>query len=114
MEYTRLGNTGLEVSRLCLGCMSYGDPSRGNHAWTLSEEESRPLFRKAIELGINFFDNANVYSGGTSEEIRGRAVKEFSTRDNVVIATKVHGRMKPDQTVAGYPEKPFFRRLTPA
>ena len=111
MDYTRLGNTGLEVSRLCLGCMSYGEPNRGSHAWTLSEEESRPFIRKAIELGINFFDTANVYSDGTSEEILGRAIKDFSVRNDVVIATKVHGRMKPGPNGGGLSRKVILSEI---
>src|ERR1700722_2926699 len=95
MDDIKLGRTGLEVSRLCLGCMSYGAPDRGNHSWTLPEEESRPFIKKALELGITFFDTANVYSDGTSEEILGRALKDFAKRDEIVIATKVHGRMRP-------------------
>ena len=93
MDYVRLGNTGLEVSRLVLGCMSFGYPSRGSHPWSLVEEASRPLIRRAVESGINFFDTANVYSAGSSEEIVGRALKDFGRRDELVIATKVHGRM---------------------
>jgi aryl-alcohol dehydrogenase-like predicted oxidoreductase len=93
MKYVRLGSTGTEVSAIALGCMSYGEPTRGNHAWTLSEEESRPLIRRAVELGITFFDTANVYSDGSSEEITGRALKELTKREEVVIATKVHGAM---------------------
>lgn len=95
MEYLKLGRTGLDVSRISLGCMTYGEPDRGNHAWTLTEEASRPLIRQAVELGINFFDTANVYSAGSSEEIVGRALKEYTRRDEVVIATKVHGPMNP-------------------
>lgn len=90
MDYVRLGNTGLEVSRLCLGCMTYGDPQLGAHPWTLPEEQSRPLIRQALELGINFFDTANSYSAGTSEAIVGRALREFARRDEVVVATKVY------------------------
>jgi len=90
MDYVRLGKTGLKVSRLCLGCMSYGVPERGAHAWTLGEEESRPFFARALELGINFFDTSNSYSDGTSEEILGRAVRDLARRDEVVIATKVY------------------------
>ncbi|MBK5187469.1 MAG: aldo/keto reductase [Gemmatimonadaceae bacterium] len=101
MKYTKLGHTGLDVSRICLGCMTYGVPERGNHLWTLGEEQSRPFIRRALELGINFFDTANVYSDGTSEEILGRAVRDFSTRDEVVIATKVHGRMRAGPNGAG-------------
>ena len=101
MEYVKLGRTGLDVSRICLGCMSYGIPERGNHAWTLDEEQSRPFIKRALESGINFFDTANVYSDGTSEEIVGRALKDFARRDDVVIATKVHGRMRPGPNGAG-------------
>lgn len=111
MEYTRLGKTGLEVSRLCLGCMSYGEPDRGSHPWTLSEEQSRPFVRKAIEMGINFFDTANVYSDGTSEEILGRAIKDYSSRDDVVIATKVNGRMKPGPNGAGLSRKAILSEI---
>jgi aryl-alcohol dehydrogenase-like predicted oxidoreductase len=90
MEYTKLGRTGLDVSRICLGCMTYGVPERGAHPWTLDEESSRPFIQRAIELGINFFDTANSYSDGTSEEILGRAIRDFARRDEVVIATKVY------------------------
>ena len=89
MEYRRLGQTGLQVSRICLGCMTYGDPGRGMHEWTLDEEQSRPLIRSAIEAGINFFDTANGYSAGSSEEILGRAIRDFTRREEAVIATKV-------------------------
>jgi 1-deoxyxylulose-5-phosphate synthase len=89
MQYVKLGRTGLEVSRLCLGCMSFGVPERGTHPWTLDEERSRPLIRQALEAGINFLDTANSYSDGTSEEIVGRAVRDFARRDEVVVATKV-------------------------
>jgi aryl-alcohol dehydrogenase-like predicted oxidoreductase len=95
MEYTKLGRTGLDVSRICLGCMSYGGGNLGNHAWSLPEEESRPFIKKALEAGINFFDTANRYSLGNSEEILGRAIKDFARRDEVVIATKVYGPMRP-------------------
>jgi aryl-alcohol dehydrogenase-like predicted oxidoreductase len=101
VEYVRLGGTGLKVSAVVLGCMSYGTPERGNHAWTLPEEESRPFVRQALEAGITTFDTADVYSDGTSEEIVGRALKEYATRDEVVIATKVHGRMGPGPNQAG-------------
>ena len=101
MEQVRLGSTGLEVSRLCLGCMSYGEPDRGNHSWTLGEEESRPFIQRALELGVTFFDTANVYSDGSSEEILGRALRDFTTREQVVIATKVHGRMRPGPNGGG-------------
>jgi aryl-alcohol dehydrogenase-like predicted oxidoreductase len=111
MDYVKLGRTGLEVSRLCLGCMSFGVPERGAHAWTLDEEQSRPLIRKALELGINFFDTANVYSNGTSEEIVGRALKAFASRDQVVIATKVHGRMRPGPNGAGLSRKAILSEI---
>jgi aryl-alcohol dehydrogenase-like predicted oxidoreductase len=94
MEYTRLGTTGMQVSRICLGCMGFGDATRWVHKWVLDEESSRPIIKKALELGINFFDTANVYSIGASEEILGRALKDFAKRDEVVIATKVHGKMR--------------------
>jgi aryl-alcohol dehydrogenase-like predicted oxidoreductase len=89
MQYVKLGKTGLDVSRICLGCMSYGAPDRGAHPWSLNEEQSRPFYRRALELGINFFDTANSYSDGSSEEILGRAMRDFAIRDEVVIATKV-------------------------
>ena len=96
MQYTRLGTTGLEVSRICLGCMSYGEPSQGTHPWSLDEQASRPFFAQALDAGINFFDTANVYSLGSSEEYLGRALTELGVpRDEVVIATKVRGRMRP-------------------
>ena len=101
MEYVKLGRTGLDVSRICLGCMTYGDPQRGNHPWSLPGEESRPLIKQAVEAGINFFDTANVYSDGSSEEIVGRALKDFTRRDEVVIATKVHGAMNPGRPNGG-------------
>ena len=90
MEYRKLGKTGLEVSRICLGCMTYGAPDRGTHSWTLDEGSSRPLIQRALELGINFFDTANSYSDGTSEEIVGRALRDFAKRDEIVVATKVY------------------------
>jgi aryl-alcohol dehydrogenase-like predicted oxidoreductase len=95
MDYVKLGSTGLEVSRLCLGCMTFGMPDRGLHTWTLDDEKSRPIIKRALELGVNFFDTANVYSDGTSEEILGRALKELAKRDEVVIATKVSARVRP-------------------
>ncbi|KWX69691.1 aldo/keto reductase [Paenibacillus jilunlii] len=111
MEYVKLGSTGLEVSRICLGCMSYGIPERGNHSWTLNEEASRPFIQKALDLGINFFDTANVYSDGTSEEIVGRALKDFTTRDEVVIATKVHGTMRPGPNGGGLSRKAIMSEI---
>ena len=89
MQYTQLGGTGLNVSRLCFGCMSFGDPSRGNHSWVLPEDQAKPFYRDAFEAGINFFDTANYYSRGVSEEVLGRAMREHSTREQTVIATKV-------------------------
>ncbi|CAI0710270.1 MAG: aldo/keto reductase [Serratia liquefaciens] len=90
MKYLKLGNTDLNVSRICLGCMTYGEPDRGNHAWTLPEESSRPLLKQALDAGINFFDTANSYSDGSSEEIVGRALRDYARRDEVVLATKVY------------------------
>src|SRR5713101_5000852 len=105
MNYVKLGRTGLEVSRIGLGCMSYGGGNQGNHAWSLGEEESRPFIKRALEAGINFFDTANRYSLGNSEEILGRAIKDFARRDEIVIATKVHGRMRPGPNGAGLSRK---------
>ena len=111
MDYVRLGKTGLKVSRLCLGCMSYGVPERGSHPWSLPEDRSRPFFARALELGINFFDTANVYSDGTSEEILGRAIRDLTRRDEVVIATKVNGRMRPDANGAGLSRKAILTEI---
>jgi 1-deoxyxylulose-5-phosphate synthase len=111
MEYVKFGKTGLGVSRLCVGCMTYGVPSRGPHPWTLDEEKSRPLIKQALDLGINFFDTANVYSDGTSEEIVGRALKDFVRRDDVVLATKVNGRMRPGPNGAGLSRKAIFAEI---
>jgi aryl-alcohol dehydrogenase-like predicted oxidoreductase len=111
MDIKRLGRTGLEVSRLCLGCMSYGVSDQGTHAWTLDEETSRPFIRRALELGINFFDTANVYSAGTSEEIVGRALKDFARRDEIVLATKVHGRMRPGPNGGGLSRKAILSEI---
>src|SRR3954453_3823127 len=111
MNYTRLGKSGLKVSRICLGCMSFGVPERGAHPWSLPEGEARPLIRQAIEAGINFFDTANVYSDGTSEEIVGKLLKEFAKRDQIVLATKVHGRMRPDPNGAGLSRKAIFAEI---
>jgi len=111
MEYVRLGRTGLEVSRIALGCMTYGDPQRGNHTWTLDEEASRPLIRQALQLGISFFDTANVYSDGSSEEIVGQALAEMTRREDVVIATKVHGRMRPGPNGAGLSRKAILTEI---
>jgi aryl-alcohol dehydrogenase-like predicted oxidoreductase len=111
MDYVKFGKTGLGVSRLCVGCMTYGIPDRGPHPWTLDEEKSRPLIRKALDLGINFFDTANVYSDGTSEEIVGRALKDFVKRDDVVLATKVNGRMRPGPNGAGLSRKAILAEI---
>jgi len=111
MKYVRLGQTGLEVSRICLGCMSYGDPNRGSHPWTLPEEESRPFLRAAWEAGINFFDTANVYSLGSSEEIVGKVLKELTARENVVIATKVNGVMRPGPNGGGLSRKVILHEI---
>src|SRR3954463_13368227 len=111
MNYVRLGKTGLKVSRICLGCMSYGVPERGPHPWSLPEDKSRPFIRQAMEAGINFFDTANVYSDGTSEEIVGKLLKEFAKRDQIVLATKVHGRMRPDPNGAGLSRKAILTEI---
>ncbi len=117
MEYARLGHTGLVVSRVCLGCMSYGDPDRvgadgtRRWPWALREEESRPFFKRALDLGINFFDTANVYTGGTSEEITGRALKDFARREDVVLATKVHGAMTSKPNGHGLSRKAIFQEI---
>ncbi len=111
MDYVKLGKTGLKVSRICLGCMSYGVSDRGSHTWSLSEEDSRPFFQRSLELGINFFDTANVYSDGTSEEITGRALRDFAKREEVVLATKVHGRMHPDANGAGLSRKAIMTEI---
>ncbi|TXJ79399.1 aldo/keto reductase [Streptomyces lavendulae] len=111
MQYVKLGSTGLDVSRVCLGCMTYGVPERGNHEWTLDEEAARPLIRQALEAGITFFDTANVYSDGTSEEIVGKALKDFAQRDEIVLATKVHGRMRPGANGAGLSRKAIMTEI---
>ncbi|MEV7032077.1 aldo/keto reductase [Streptomyces sp. NPDC093272] len=111
MEYVKLGRTGLDVSRICLGCMTYGLPDRGTHEWTLDEEASRPLIRQALEAGVNFFDTANVYSDGTSEEIVGRALRDFARRDEIVLATKVHGRMRPGPNGGGLSRKAILTEI---
>lgn len=94
MEYVKLGNTGLEVSRICLGCMGFGDPTKWVHTWVLDEEESRKIIKKSLDLGINFFDTANVYGLGASEEVLGRALKDYAKREDIVIATKVSEKMR--------------------
>ena len=111
MEYARLGSTGMKVSRICLGCMGFGDAERWVHKWVLNEENSRPIIKKALELGINFFDTANVYSIGVSEEILGRALKDFAKRDEVVIATKVHGKMSDKPNGGGLSRKAILNEI---
>ena len=117
MEYTRLGNTGLKVSRICLGCMSYGDPKSAapdgtvRWPWALGEDDARPFFRRALEAGINFFDTANVYSSGTSEEITGRALKALARREDVVIATKVWGQMSAGPNGQGLSRRAIYQEL---
>lgn len=111
MQYINLGKTGLKVSRICLGCMSYGDPSDVNRTWVLRDEESRPFFKQALDAGINFFDTANVYSNGVSEEITGRALKDFAKRDEIVLATKVHGQMRGDPNGKGLSRKAILTEI---
>ncbi|MBD8068761.1 aldo/keto reductase [Bacillus sp. PS06] len=111
MDYVKFGHTGMDVSRLCIGCMSFGVPERGSHGWVLDEEKSRPLIKKALDYGINFFDTANVYSDGTSEEIVGRALKDYANRDEIVLATKVHGRMHAGPNGAGLSRKAIMSEI---
>ncbi len=111
MQYTRLGQSGLKVSRICLGTMAYGDPTKGNHPWAMREGEGRPFFRQAIEAGINFFDTANAYSEGVSEEITGRALREFARRDEVVVTTKVFYGMRKDPNAQGLSRKAIFAEI---
>jgi len=111
MEYRQLGTSTLTVSRVCLGCMSFGEPTRGDHRWTLDKDRSRPLIRHALEQGITFFDTANIYSAGSSEEILGALLKEHVPRDDVVIATKVNGRMGPGSDEAGLSRAAIMRQI---
>ena len=111
MNYIRLGRTGLEVSRICLGCMSYGDPNSKTQPWSLGETQSRPFIRQALDLGINFFDTANVYSQGASEQVVGRALREMAHRDEIVLATKLCGRMRPGPNGAGLSRKAVFQEI---
>lgn len=111
MKYVKFGQTGLDVSRICLGCMTYGVPDRGAHPWTLDEDASRPLIRQAVEAGINFFDTANAYSDGTSEEIVGRALKDFTRREETVIATKVFMRTRKGPNGAGLSRKAIMQEI---
>src|SRR3954447_11317311 len=112
MDYARLGSTGLKVSRLALGCMSYGDPTTpGAHEWSLVDADAHPFFRQAVELGITFWDTANVYQAGTSEEVVGRALREYSRREDIVLATKVHGRMHDGPGGQGLSRKAILEQI---
>ncbi|SHE27254.1 Predicted oxidoreductase [Atopostipes suicloacalis DSM 15692] len=111
MKYEKLGNTGLDVSKICLGCMSFGDPDIWMHDWLLDEEESRKTIKKALNVGINFFDTANIYSLGVSEEFLGRAMKDFANREEVVISTKVNGRMHEGPNGAGLSRKHILHEV---
>jgi aryl-alcohol dehydrogenase-like predicted oxidoreductase len=112
MEYAKLGNTGMDVSRICLGCMSFGTAENWVHnKWALNEEDSRTIIRRALDLGVNFFDTANVYAFGNSEEILGRALKDFAKRDEVVIATKVRGKMFDGPNGEGLSRKAIMSEL---
>src|SRR5579875_2078038 len=117
MDYVNLGRTGLKVSRICLGCMTYGAPATpeaakgGRHEWALNEEQSQPFFHQALDAGINFFDTANVYSSGASEEVLGRFLKENVRRESVVVATKVHGPMREEPNGRGLSRKELLFEL---
>jgi hypothetical protein len=111
MHFTRLGDTGLEVSRLCLGCMSYAHGPTASHGWLFNEEQSRPFLKKALDLGINFFDTANAYSGGASEEVLGNTLKTYASREEVVILTKVYNRMRPGPNGAGLSRKAIMAEI---
>ncbi|HEY6445914.1 MAG TPA: aldo/keto reductase [Acidobacteriaceae bacterium] len=116
MDYVNLGRTGLKVSRICLGCMTYGAPATGElkpgrQAWALDEEQSQPYFRQALDVGINFFDTANVYSSGASEEVLGRFLKKNVRRESVVVATKVHGMMREEPNGRGLSRKAILHEL---
>lgn len=111
MEYVKLGNTGLDVSKLCLGCMGFGDAKHWVHPWVLDEEGSRTIIKKALDVGINFFDTANWYSIGKSEEFLGRALKDYANRDEMVIATKVWGRMHEGPNGAGLSRKAIMSEI---
>ncbi|MBM4412239.1 MAG: aldo/keto reductase [Chloroflexi bacterium] len=111
MQYTKLGHTGLDVSRICLGCMGFGDANRWLHKWVLNEADSRVIIKHAIDVGVNFFDTANVYSLGVSEEILGRAVRDYAQRDQIVVATKVHGKMHDGPNGAGLSRKAILSEI---
>ncbi|MGH9103335.1 MAG: aldo/keto reductase [Acidimicrobiales bacterium] len=111
MDYVKLGSTGLDVSRICLGCMTYGEPGRGNQPWSLDEKASQPFIRRAVEAGVNFFDTANVYSNGSSEEIVGRALAKYARRDEIVLATKVCGVMRKAPNGSGLSRKAIMHEI---
>lgn len=111
MEYIKFGNTGMDVSRICLGCMSFGKVLPGGHQWVLDEENSRPIIKRTLELGINFFDTANIYASGSSEEIIGRALKDYANRDEIVLATKVWGQMRPGPNGGGLSRKAIMSEI---
>lgn len=111
MDYVKFGNTGLDVSPLCLGTMGFGDPNSGFHEWVLEEDDSREVIKKALDLGINFFDTANVYSYGASEEIVGRALNDFAPRDEIVVATKLYSKMKQRPNSGGLSRKAIFYQI---
>jgi 1-deoxyxylulose-5-phosphate synthase len=112
MEYTRLGDTGLRISRLALGCMSYGDPAtEGAHRWALADDDAQPFFRQAVELGITFWDTANVYQAGTSEEVTGHAIRRYSRREDIVLATKVFGKMHDGPGGSGLSRKAIMEQI---
>ncbi len=111
MQYVKLGSTGLDVSRVCLGCMSFGDRARGGHQWVLDEETARSFVKRALEAGINFFDTANSYSGGSSEEITGRALRDFARRDEIVLATKVYFPTRRAPNIGGLSRKAIFTEM---
>lgn len=111
MEYAQLGKSGLKVSRIALGCMSFGDPNRGHHKWILSDDDAEPIFRLAVESGITFWDTANIYADGTSEEIVGRAINNYTRREDVVLATKVFGKMHRGAGGSGLSRKAIIEQL---
>ena len=111
MRYRKLGRTGLDVSAITIGCMSWGDPDRGGHPWVLDEDAARSMIKDALEAGVTTFDTANVYSGGSSEEFTGRALRDLARREDVVIATKVHGRMRPGPYGAGLSRKAILHEI---
>ena len=111
MDYVKFGNTGMDVSQLCLGTMGFGDPNSGFHEWVLEEEESRPVIKKALDLGINFFDTANVYSYGASEKILGKALNDYANRDEIVVATKAYTQMKQAPNSRGLSRKTLLYQI---